>query len=82
LSISQRFSLQLISADGRTDTGGVTGLRLARRDGGDPLALACAQTLYGVAMLSLAMLFIGIRNARDIAVWMTTQDSREPGPSE
>ena len=29
------------------------------------------QTLYGVAFLSLALLFIGIRNAWDIAVWMT-----------
>jgi hypothetical protein len=33
-------------------------------------------TLYGVATLSLSMLFIGIRNAWDIAVWMTLQRSR------
>jgi hypothetical protein len=37
------------------------------------------QTLYGVAILSLAMLFIGIRNAWDIAVWMTTHGPGEPG---
>jgi hypothetical protein len=37
-----------------------------------------AQSLYGVATLSLAMLFIGIRNAWDIAVWMTTHGPREP----
>jgi hypothetical protein len=30
-----------------------------------------AQTLYGVALLSLLLLFIGIRNAWDIAVWMS-----------
>ena len=30
-----------------------------------------AQTLYGVALLSLFLLFIGIRNAWDIAVWMS-----------
>jgi hypothetical protein len=30
------------------------------------------QTMYGVATLSVAMLFIGIRNSWDIAVWMTT----------
>ncbi|MGH8275238.1 MAG: hypothetical protein ACRETH_00930 [Steroidobacteraceae bacterium] len=28
--------------------------------------------LYGVATASLILLFIGIRNAWDIAVWMTT----------
>jgi hypothetical protein len=30
-----------------------------------------AQTLYGVASLTLLLLFIGIRNAWDIAVWMS-----------
>ncbi len=32
-----------------------------------------AQALFGVAAVSLALLFIGIRNAWDIAIWMTTQ---------
>jgi hypothetical protein len=32
-----------------------------------------AQTLFGVAAVSLALLFIGIRNAWDIAIWMTIQ---------
>jgi hypothetical protein len=36
-----------------------------------------AQTLYAVAALSLALLYIGIRNAWDIAVWMTTSASPE-----
>jgi hypothetical protein len=36
------------------------------------------QTLYGVAAASLALLFIGIRNAWDIAVWMTVTQPREP----
>jgi hypothetical protein len=40
------------------------------------------QAMYGVAILSLAMLFIGIRNAWDIAVWMTTHGPREPRSSE
>jgi len=31
------------------------------------------QSLFGVAALALLLLFIGIRNAWDIAVWMTTQ---------
>jgi hypothetical protein len=31
------------------------------------------QTLFGVAALSLLLLFIGIHNAWDIAVWMTMQ---------
>ena len=35
-----------------------------------------AQTLYGVATLTLILLFIGIRNAWDIAVWMSL--SRKP----
>lgn len=35
------------------------------------------QTLYGVAGLSLILLFIGIRNAWDIAVWMTLNKGRE-----
>jgi hypothetical protein len=32
-----------------------------------------AQTQFGVAAISLALLFIGIRNAWDIAIWMTIQ---------
>jgi hypothetical protein len=36
------------------------------------------QTLYGVAAASLLLLFIGIRNAWDIAVWMTMHQQREP----
>jgi hypothetical protein len=36
------------------------------------------QTLYGVAAASLILLFIGIRNAWDIAVWMTLNPPREP----
>lgn len=36
------------------------------------------QTLYGVAAASLLLLFIGIRNAWDIAVWMTVNQQREP----
>jgi hypothetical protein len=41
------------------------------------------QTMYGVATLSLAMLFIGIRNSWDIAVWMTTTHGPpERGSSE
>ncbi len=32
-----------------------------------------AQTLFGVAAVSLSLLFIGIRNAWDIAMWMTMQ---------
>jgi hypothetical protein len=39
------------------------------------------QTMYVVATLSLVMLLIGIRNAWDIAVWMTMQGPREPPPS-
>ena len=31
------------------------------------------QTLFGVAALSLILLFIGIHNAWDIAIWMTLQ---------
>lgn len=38
--------------------------------------------MYGVAILSLAMLFIGVRNAWDIAVWMTTHGPSEPGSPE
>jgi hypothetical protein len=37
------------------------------------------QTMYAVAALSLGMLFIGIRNAWDIAVWMTLHRRSEPG---
>ena len=33
--------------------------------------------LYGVAVVSLVLLFTGIRNAWDIAVWMTLQRHRE-----
>jgi hypothetical protein len=32
-------------------------------------------TLFGVAALALALLFIGVRNAWDIAVWMTAHHS-------
>jgi hypothetical protein len=35
-----------------------------------------AQTQFGVAAASLSLLFIGIRNAWDIAIWMTTH--RDP----
>ena len=34
--------------------------------------------LHAVAVLSLLLLFIGIRNAWDIAVWMTTHGPRSP----
>jgi hypothetical protein len=34
--------------------------------------------LHAVAALSLLLLFIGIRNAWDIAVWMTTHGPRSP----
>ena len=33
-------------------------------------------TLYGVALVALTLLFIGIRNAWDIAAWMTTHPPR------
>ena len=36
------------------------------------------QTLYVVAALLLILLFIGIRNAWDIAVWVTLHRRREP----
>jgi hypothetical protein len=36
------------------------------------------QTLFGVAALSLFMLFIAIHNAWDIAVWMTTTKKSDP----
>jgi hypothetical protein len=36
-------------------------------------------TMYLVATLSLAMLLIGIRNAWDIAVWLTSRGPGEPG---
>jgi hypothetical protein len=36
-----------------------------------------AQTLFGVAALALFLLFIGIRNAWDIAVWMSFYKPRE-----
>jgi hypothetical protein len=35
------------------------------------------QSLFAVAALALLLLFIGIRNAWDIAVWMTTQKGPE-----
>lgn len=38
-----------------------------------------AQTLFGVATLSLLLLFIGIHNAWDIAIWMTLQKKSNPG---
>ena len=34
--------------------------------------------LYTVALVSMGLLFIGIRNAWDIAVWMTARRSDEP----
>jgi hypothetical protein len=36
-------------------------------------------TLYGVALAALILLFIGIRNAWDIAVWMTTHPTHPGG---
>ena len=36
------------------------------------------QALYGVGAASLVLLFIGIRNAWDLAVWMTVHQQREP----
>jgi hypothetical protein len=39
-----------------------------------------AAALYGIAAASLALLFIGIHNAWDIAVWMTL--TRKPGPPD
>ncbi len=39
------------------------------------------QTLYGVGAASLLLLFIGIRNAWDLAVWMTVKHQREPHSS-
>jgi hypothetical protein len=35
------------------------------------------EALYGVAALSLALLFVGIRNAWDIAVWTTLNLPRD-----
>jgi hypothetical protein len=46
----------------------VMGLLIWRRP---PLAL------YGVASVSLLLLFVGIHNAWDIAVWMTLSKSRD-----
>lgn len=37
------------------------------------------QTLFGVASVSLLLLFIGIHNAWDIAIWMTLQKKSDPG---
>jgi hypothetical protein len=37
--------------------------------------------LYGVAVLALALLFISIRNAWDIAVWMTMSHDDKPQDS-
>ena len=36
------------------------------------------EALYGVAALSLALLFVGIRNAWDIAVWTTLNVPKDP----
>jgi hypothetical protein len=36
------------------------------------------QALYGVGAAALLLLFIGIRNAWDLAVWMTVHQRREP----
>jgi len=36
-----------------------------------------AAAMYGVAVLALALLFISIRNLWDIAVWISTERSRE-----
>jgi hypothetical protein len=36
------------------------------------------ETLYGVASLVLVLLFIGVRNAWDIAVWMTMAKRNKP----
>ena len=38
--------------------------------------------LYGVAMLALALLFISIRNAWDIAVWMTMSSAQGDKPDD
>ena len=38
--------------------------------------------LYGVAMLVLALLFISIRNAWDIAVWMTMSSAQGDKPDD
>jgi hypothetical protein len=40
---------------------------------------ATAEALFSVAALSLIMLFVGIHNAWDIAVWMTIQKGRDKG---
>jgi hypothetical protein len=37
-----------------------------------------AQTLYCVAVLCLILLFLGMRNAWDIAIWMTLSKSPDP----
>jgi hypothetical protein len=37
-----------------------------------------AEALYAVAVVTLILLFIGIRNAWDIAVWMTMTDRDKP----
>jgi hypothetical protein len=39
-----------------------------------------AGALYGMAAASLALLFIGIHNAWDIAVWMTLTRPKKPDP--
>ncbi len=42
-----------------------------------------AGALYGIAAAALALLFIGIRNAWDIAVWMTiTRPGKSESPAE
>jgi hypothetical protein len=40
------------------------------------------QSLFGVAAFALLLLFIGIRNAWDIAVWMTTQKAAPTPPAK
>jgi hypothetical protein len=41
-----------------------------------------AAALYGIAAASLALLFIGIHNAWDIAVWMTLTRPGKSGPPD
>jgi hypothetical protein len=36
------------------------------------------QSLYGVAAVSLLLLFLGIHNSWDVAVWNTVKKEREP----
>jgi hypothetical protein len=41
-----------------------------------------AAALYGVALVALVLLFVGIHNAWDIAVWMTLSRDREAKKTE